>query len=109
MPLWLTILNTVLGILIIGARITAFFYYKCKNGLTCSKILSMLWHKENIKETKAMLSDSPQESIDYSKIKVTSEMVKEMLEMLEIDFSYLNKCTNCINCKDGSKITTTFV
>ena len=81
MPIWLMILITVLGTLMIGARSTDFFYCKCKNAPIHSMTSSLFWHKENSKETRAMLPGSPQQSTGYPNIKATPEMVKEMSEV----------------------------
>ena len=68
MPTWLIILITVSRTLMISAGIT-FFYFKCKDAPTGFKTLSIFWHKENLKETKPMLTDSPGQSKGYSKVK----------------------------------------
>ena len=52
-----------------------------------------------------MLSSSPQQSIGYPQIKATM-MVKDMLEMLAIDFPDFYKCKTCTNDKGGNKIGT---
>ena len=103
------ILITVLGTMVLGARITIFLYCKHKNAPTHSRrTLSILWHKENTNETKPMLSGSPQQSTGYPKIKETIEKAKEALEILGIDFSDFNKCKTCRNSKDRGKTATTF-
>ena len=71
MPIFLMIIITVLGLLMIGARIIAFCYCKHKNIPTCSKTLCIFWHKENPKETSAMLSFCPQQALGYPKITAT--------------------------------------
>ena len=81
MPIWLIILSTTLGTLMIAAGSRVFFYYKCKNIPTHSKTSSVLWHKENLKETKAILPSPHLQSIGYPKIKAPPEMVRETLEM----------------------------
>ena len=67
MPIWLIILITVLGTLMIGARVTVFCYCKYRNTLNNSKTSSKFWHKENPRGTTAMLSCSPQLSIGSPK------------------------------------------
>ena len=62
---------------------TILFYCKYKNAPAHSKTSSIFQHKENDRVTKVMLSGSLQQSIGYPKIKATSEMVREALEMLE--------------------------
>ena len=59
-PTWLIILMTVLGTRMVGARSTIFFYFKYNNTPNHSKTSSIFWQKENMKETKAMPSGSPQ-------------------------------------------------
>ena len=54
MLIWLMILITVLGTLMIDTRVTVISYLKCKNALFCFKTSSTFWHKENPKETKAI-------------------------------------------------------
>ena len=54
-----------------------------------------------------MLLSSPQQSIASPNIKTTSEMVKETLEMLGIDFSDFDMCTTHKNYNDGSTTATT--
>ena len=57
------ILIRALRPLVIGTRTTVFFNCKCKNVPIHSKTSFILWHKENPKETKAILSGSPQQTL----------------------------------------------
>ena len=86
MPTWLIILTTVLGTLMLGARILIFLYCKHKNAPTCSKSSSLFWQKENTKETKPMFTNQ------CPTVKANPEMVKEALEILGIDFGDFDKC-----------------
>ena len=73
---WIMILITVLGTLMIGAGITVFFYCKCKNVQFIPRFC-LCFGKQNPKETKAMLSGSPQPSIGYPKVKATPKTEKK--------------------------------
>ena len=56
-----------------------------------------------------MLSGSLQQSVGYPIIKVTSEKVREALEMLGMDFSDFAKYKACRNSEERSKVATNFV
>ena len=62
-------------------------------------------HKETPKEARAMLLDSPQQEIGCSNIKATPEIVKEILEILGIDFSDFDKCKTAEIAKMEAKLS----
>ena len=87
-----------------------FFYISSTNmPQTISKTSSIFWHKGNPKETEVMLLGSSHQSRTLPKVKVTHEKVREMLELLGMDFSDFDKDKNHKNSKDGGKVAITSV